>query len=260
MTKRPILYARIYELSFCSVLVLTLALTGCTQRSNDATANLGPPPPIYIFFEPTQYHVLTFEKDGSAQYDVLDSEDRSVIDSSNGQWEDQSTMRTVTFPGADESFQWTLEKHGNGYTLSNVDMIELSEDAADSVTFEPVSNFAVALRAYEWQLSHVVAEDYSEPVATPSLYTLQIFSDDHYAIRSDCNRGRGRYSHSQSNLTLQPGVLTRTMCPENSLSDQYLIWLANDHELMWGSSYGQLILQSKDTTLTFDAANIESTQ
>jgi heat shock protein HslJ len=62
-------------------------------------------------------------------------------------------------------------------------------------------------------------------VEDPESYLLLFLPDGTYAINADCNIGRGGYAREDSALTLEPPALTRVLCPEGSLSDQYVQFL-----------------------------------
>lgn len=67
--------------------------------------------------------------------------------------------------------------------------------------------------------------------------------DGTIAIRADCNYGRGRYVAQGQQITIEVAVLTRAMCPLDSLSDMYVRLLneATSYVLLNGNlsiSYG----------------------
>ena len=53
-----------------------------------------------------------------------------------------------------------------------------------------------------------------------SKYTIEFSAGGHLAARVDCNRGRGTWKSTGSQLELGPLALTRAKCPEGSLHDQ----------------------------------------
>jgi heat shock protein HslJ len=57
---------------------------------------------------------------------------------------------------------------------------------------------------------------------TPSRYTLTFLPDARLAVQADCNRARGTWSALNSQLELSIGGMTRAMCPEGSLSNEFV--------------------------------------
>jgi heat shock protein HslJ len=63
-------------------------------------------------------------------------------------------------------------------------------------------------------------------VPNPENYSLTLHDDGTYSIQADCNVGGGTYTLDGESLTLVPGILTMAMCPEESLSNDFLQHLA----------------------------------
>lgn len=77
-----------------------------------------------------------------------------------------------------------------------------------------------------WQWTVFQSSDESEIVPEdPSRFTIEFIDADTFAISADCNRGRGVYSRTGSEISLDLQLLTRAFCGEDSLHDQYLEFL-----------------------------------
>lgn len=89
------------------------------------------------------------------------------------------------------------------------------------VPIEQVINFA-------WQWSELVeAVPASQSVVPdPENYTLELWADESFNFKADCNVGSGTYSADDNgNIALELGAITRAECGPESLSDQYLTLL-----------------------------------
>ena len=61
------------------------------------------------------------------------------------------------------------------------------------------------------------------PTADQANYTIEFKSDGTFSAKADCNQLSGTYTTSGTNgLTIVPGPMTMAMCPEGSLSTQYV--------------------------------------
>ena len=56
----------------------------------------------------------------------------------------------------------------------------------------------------------------------PSKYTLTFLANGAYGVQADCNQGSGAYEVAGSQLTLQPGPMTRAACPPDSQDTVFL--------------------------------------
>jgi heat shock protein HslJ len=63
--------------------------------------------------------------------------------------------------------------------------------------------------------------------AVPDLgdYLLTLREDGAFNAKADCNNLSGTYSLSGSDLTLEPGPMTKVACGDDSLSDKYVALL-----------------------------------
>ncbi len=77
------------------------------------------------------------------------------------------------------------------------------------------------LEGTTWQLVKFQGgDDRTVTPDDPSKYTIEFATGGSLVARVDCNRGRGTWKASGSQLALGPLALTRAMCPEGSLHDQ----------------------------------------
>ena len=61
------------------------------------------------------------------------------------------------------------------------------------------------------------------PEADQSKYTIEFGTDGNYSAKADCNMTSGTYTTTSSGgITIAPGPTTLAVCPEGSLSDQYI--------------------------------------
>jgi len=61
------------------------------------------------------------------------------------------------------------------------------------------------------------------PAADQPNYTIEFKSDGTFNAKADCNQLSGTYTSTGSGgLTIVPGPMTLAMCPEGSLSTQYV--------------------------------------
>ncbi len=88
------------------------------------------------------------------------------------------------------------------------------------------------------------------PAAEQANYTIEFKSDGTFSAKADCNQLAGTYTTSGTNgLAIVPGPMTMAMCPEGSLSTQYVAALgkaasyaiANDQLTITLSDEGTLV-------------------
>ena len=61
------------------------------------------------------------------------------------------------------------------------------------------------------------------PAAEQAKYTIEFKSDGTFSAKADCNQLSGTYTTTGTDgLTIVPGPMTMAMCPEGSLSTQYV--------------------------------------
>ena len=84
-----------------------------------------------------------------------------------------------------------------------------------------------ALTGKTWQLTAITekvpAFQGVVPAADQPNYTIEFKSDGTFNAKADCNQLSGTYTSTGSGgLTIVPGPMTLAMCPEGSLSTQYV--------------------------------------
>jgi len=72
-----------------------------------------------------------------------------------------------------------------------------------------------------WQRT-AYADDTTVVCAAPDKYTLAFLDSGIYSVQADCNQGSGAYTVAGSQLTLQPGPMTRAACPPGSQDTVFL--------------------------------------
>ena len=83
------------------------------------------------------------------------------------------------------------------------------------------------LTGKNWQLTAITtvtpAFQGVVPSADQSKYTIEFKTDGTYSAKADCNMTSGTYTTTSSGgLTIKAGPTTLAMCPEGSLSSQYV--------------------------------------
>ena len=70
---------------------------------------------------------------------------------------------------------------------------------------------------WQWLRFESASEDENILVEDSSHYTL-LFNQDHsYNAKVDCNQARGGYTLEGRKITIEPGPITRAICPPDSL-------------------------------------------
>jgi heat shock protein HslJ len=65
-------------------------------------------------------------------------------------------------------------------------------------------------------------DDTLQAPSDPGQYTLEFMKDGTVAIQADCNRAAGTYTLNGNQMTIEIGPVTLALCPEGSLSEEYL--------------------------------------
>jgi heat shock protein HslJ len=84
-----------------------------------------------------------------------------------------------------------------------------------------------SLTGKTWQLTAITekvpAFQGVVPAADQPNYTIEFKSDGSFNAKADCNQLSGSYTTTSSGgLTIVPGPMTLAICPEGSLSQQYV--------------------------------------
>jgi heat shock protein HslJ len=85
----------------------------------------------------------------------------------------------------------------------------------------PTPASTLAQGAWLWQRT-AYADGTTVVCSNPGRYTLTFLDNGMYALQADCNQGSGTYTVAGSQLTLQPGPMTRAACPPGSQDTVFL--------------------------------------
>ena len=86
---------------------------------------------------------------------------------------------------------------------------------------EPTPAPVLTQGVWLWQRT-AYANDQTVVCADPSKYTLTFLANGTYGVQADCNQGSGAYTVAGSQLTLEPGPMTRAACPPDSQDTVFL--------------------------------------
>jgi uncharacterized surface protein with fasciclin (FAS1) repeats len=62
-------------------------------------------------------------------------------------------------------------------------------------------------------------------IENPELYTAEFLDDGTVSIQADCNSGRGSYTANGSTISISDVAMTRALCAEGSMSDDFVMYL-----------------------------------
>ena len=134
--------------------------------------------------------------------------------------------------------------------LSLASLPALAAQGAPAATPEPDA----PIPPVTWQLVEAsLADGTVHTPDDPSRYTIQFLPDGQVAIQADCNQGGGMYEIDGMSLSMPALRTTLIACPDDSLGNDYGLWLsqATSFEL----TDEALILSLEDGgTLRFQAA------
>lgn len=100
------------------------------------------------------------------------------------------------------------------------DSARVVREAAGSIA--PAAGAVLSLQGVTWEWESLSSPAEQRTIDTPDRYTIRFDSGGRVAVRADCNRGTGSYTATpDGQLTLTPMALTRAMCPQGSMSDQF---------------------------------------
>lgn len=109
------------------------------------------------------------------------------------------------------------------------------------------------LEGVVWQWEQFAGGDGSVTAPeTSSRYTLTFLPDAKLAVQADCNRARGTWSALNSQLELSIGGMTRALCPEGSLSNDFVedLGYVRSHVFRDGKLYLSLMADAGIMTFT----------
>ncbi len=119
-------------------------------------------------------------------------------------------------------------------------------EGASSGAVAPVTTEAlVQLTGQSWQLaSWTDAKQVAQKLADTTRYQLTLQDNDTMLFVADCNRGGGSYRVGDGSIVVIVQMMTRAMCPEGSLSNQYVDAL--NQATQWSLDDGNLTLTTTD--------------
>lgn len=99
-------------------------------------------------------------------------------------------------------------------------------------------------------------DDSAVSVPTPANYTLSFAADGTASVKADCNNGHGSYTVDGSSLQIGPVAITKMMCPEGSLDNQYLGYLEYVRSYMIDGGMLHLSLMADGGIMHFEPAGM----
>jgi heat shock protein HslJ len=110
-----------------------------------------------------------------------------------------------------------------GYMLLATTADASDDDPPPSVpaSQQPTPGPTLTQGVWLWQRTSYAAGT-TVACSDPSKYTLAFLASGTYAVQADCNQGSGAYDVDGSQLTLQPGPMTRAACPPDSQDTVFL--------------------------------------
>jgi heat shock protein HslJ len=118
-------------------------------------------------------------------------------------------------------------------------------------------HFVPALTGVVWEWQEFLGGNGQQIVPDdPSRYTITFEDERSFAVRADCNVGRGTYTTDGASIDLKVGPLTRAMCPPESHSDQFLRDLDDTTSYFFRDGRLNLELMADAGTSTFAARAI----
>lgn len=116
------------------------------------------------------------------------------------------------------------------------------------VPIEQVINFT-------WQWAALIeTEPASQSVVPdPENYTIELWDDNSFNFKADCNVGNGTYTaDGDGNITLELGAMTLAACGPESLSDQYLNLLSAASKFGMVDGRFALLSSTENALMTFN--------
>jgi heat shock protein HslJ len=112
---------------------------------------------------------------------------------------------------------------------------------------EPVSADSIVGIKWLWAGYKHAGEDVQVP--NPEQYTLSIFPDGTYYLKTDCNSGSGSYVLEGTNLTLNTATMTLVACGPDSMDPEYTALITGVKSVTVKD--GQLVLYSSEGDTMF---------
>lgn len=146
------------------------------------------------------------------------------IDGARMDMYDESGARVATFEGT-ETVEEALEEKVDMPVIASGDGAEAAAEVpaeSTDVESETAAAEALQLAGTRWQWVKMVTPlEIVEP-DDPSQYLVEFMDDGVIGILADCNSGSGSYETSGSSISINITNTTLALCPEGSLSDQFI--------------------------------------
>ena len=136
-----------------------------------------------------------------------------------------------------------------GLAVVAIGMTACSSGGGSSSAASAAASGGSGLTGKVWQLTAITTKTPAfqgvVPAADSPKYTIEFKADGTYGAKADCNNTSGSYTTTSSGgLTMTAGPTTLAMCPEGSLSSQYIAALPNAKS--YAIAGGQLTITGND--------------
>ncbi len=172
--------------------------------------------------------------------------------------EPQNTYAIRARIEVDGQLMWTNTTHipviTNGAPTQNVQVLVQRVGATQGGVGEPLP-VAGPLTDLLWQWQGSTYKDGTSAIPTDaSKYSVTFGTDGRVTVQADCNSGGGPYQVNGSSMSIGPLISTLALCPEGSLSSEFLRDL--EAAATYTADGGTLTIQLKDDagTMTFISA------
>jgi heat shock protein HslJ len=106
------------------------------------------------------------------------------------------------------------------YLVEGDTLVDMGSEALGTVTAEALPAANITGVPWKWQSMTTPLEQIQ--VDDPEAYVVQFTAEGLVEVQADCNTGSGQYMMSGSELTIEITATTLALCPEGSLSDQFI--------------------------------------
>lgn len=204
------------------------------------------------FTDPERY-TAQFLPDGSLLIQADCNRGRSTFDFVDGKLAVHPGVSTLALcppESHDQAFMAALNG-ASGFSFDDDGLLLLTGSAGDLTLQATLEGVVWQWAQFEGGDGSVVAPE------SPAHYTLTFLPDAKLAVQADCNRARGSWSTLDSQLDLSFGGMTRAMCPEGSLSNDFVedLGYVRSHVFRDGKLYLSLMADAGIMTFvaTYDA-------
>jgi heat shock protein HslJ len=165
-----------------------------------------------------EHYTAQFLPDGSLLIQAECNRGRSTYELVDGDLVVQPGISTLALcppDSHDQAFMAALNG-ANAFAFDDDGLMLLTGNAGD-LTLQ------ATLEGVVWQWEQFEGGDGALAIPdAPSRYTVTFLPDAKLAVQADCNRARGTWSALNSQMELAVGGMTRAMCREGSLSNDFV--------------------------------------